>query len=210
MNKSIYFNDYLFKVLILGNSGCGKSSLLKRYVDQTFEDTHLCTIGVDFKIKTIECNNKNIKFQIWDTAGQEKFKTIVSAYYRGSHGIILVYDVCDNISFKNLKYWLDEIKKCGDKEVISVLVGNKTDKDKREVSKLEASNFALMNGMKYIETSAKNDENISQVFKMLAHDLVQCRDSNIIDNKSANPLTSKSVPVKLNNNENNEIKQCAC
>ena len=101
--------DYLFKLLLIGDSGVGKSCLLLRFADDTYTESYISTIGVDFKIRTIELDGKTIKLQIWDTAGQERFRTITSSYYRGAHGIIVVFDVTDQESFNNVKQWLHEI-----------------------------------------------------------------------------------------------------
>ncbi|WBY58514.1 ras-related protein Rab-1B [Plasmodium yoelii yoelii] len=103
--------DSLFKILLIGDSGVGKSCLLLRFADDTYTDSYISTIGVDFKIKTIEIDDKIIKLQIWDTAGQERFRTITSSYYRGAQGIIIVYDVTDRDSFNNVKNWIIEIEK---------------------------------------------------------------------------------------------------
>ena len=102
--------DYLFKLLLIGDSGVGKSCLLLRFADDTYTESYISTIGVDFKIRTIELDGKTIKLQIWDTAGQERFRTLTSSYYRGCHGIILVFDVNERSSFDNLKQWLDELE----------------------------------------------------------------------------------------------------
>ena len=127
--------DYLFKVLLIGNSSVGKSSLLLRFVDNQWNDLFVPTIGVDFKIRTMEIDNKNVKLQIWDTAGQERFKNITASYYRGAHGIFVVYDISDTESFKNINNWLIEIEKNANKNVYKILVGNKCDlEDKRTVS----------------------------------------------------------------------------
>ena len=101
--------DYLFKILLIGDSGVGKSCLLVRFADDTYADSYINTIGVDFKIRTIDINSKTVKLQIWDTAGQERFRTITSSYYRGAHGIIIAYDITDKESFQNLRQWLFEI-----------------------------------------------------------------------------------------------------
>merc|ERR1712054_323336 len=135
--------DYLFKLLLIGDSGVGKSCLLLRFADDTYTDTYISTIGVDFKIRTVEIEGKVIKLQIWDTAGQERFRTITSSYYRGAHGIIVVYDVTDEESFNHVKQWLVEIDRYCHEHVNKMLVGNKCDlASKRKVEKKTAEEFA--------------------------------------------------------------------
>ena len=112
--------DFIFKVLLLGNSDVGKSSMLLRFVDSVWNDAFTPTIGVDFKVKTLEINNKRVKMQIWDTAGQERFRTVVSTYFRGAHGILLLYDVTNKDSFKNLENWLIEIEKNSNQKVLKI------------------------------------------------------------------------------------------
>merc|ERR1712010_195769 len=119
--------DYLFKLLLIGDSGVGKSCLLLRFADDTYAESYISTIGVDFKIRTINLEGKTIKLQIWDTAGQERFRTITSSYYRGAHGIIVVYDITDAESFTNVKQWLNEIDRYANENVNKLLVGNKSD-----------------------------------------------------------------------------------
>merc|ERR1740130_882215 len=125
----MYCSDYLFKLLLIGDSGVGKSCLLLRFADDKWTDSYISTIGVDFKIRTIELDGKTIKLQIWDTAGQERFRTISSTYYRGAHGIIVVYDITNMVSFDNVKRWLTEIDKYARENVNKLLVGNKMDLD---------------------------------------------------------------------------------
>ena len=103
--------DYVFKLVLIGDSGVGKSCLLLRFADDTYTESHISTIGVDFKIRTIQLDGKTIKLQIWDTAGQERFRTITSSYYRGAHGIIVVYDTTDSETFEHVKTWLHEIER---------------------------------------------------------------------------------------------------
>ena len=162
-------SDYLFKLLLIGDSGVGKSCLLLRFADDTYTESYISTIGVDFKIRTIELDGKTIKLQIWDTAGQERFRTITSSYYRGAHGIIVVYDVTDNESFNNVKQWLHEIDRYACENVNKPLVGNKSDlTSKRVVSTEQGKEFADSLGIEFLETSAKTSTNVEQAFLTMA------------------------------------------
>lgn len=156
--------DHLFKLLIIGDSGVGKSSLLLRFADNTFSGSYITTIGVDFKIRTVEIEGERVKLQIWDTAGQERFRTITSTYYRGTHGVIVVYDVTSGDSFANVKRWLHEIEQNCD-VVNRILVGNKNDAPDRKVVLTEdAQRFADQMGIKLFETSAKDNINVEEMF----------------------------------------------
>jgi Ras-related protein Rab-1A len=161
--------DFVFKILLIGNSAVGKSSLLMRFADDIFHETFLPTIGVDFKIRTIEHEGSKIKLQMWDTAGQEKFKTITSAYYKGAQGILLVFDLCDKKSFGDIKTWLSEVDRFSTNESVKILVGNKSDLiSDRQVSKEEAERFAENEGMIYYEASAKNNSKVDTIFRNLS------------------------------------------
>ncbi|CAM8978950.1 unnamed protein product [Rhodiola kirilowii] len=164
--------DYLFKLLLIGDSGVGKSCLLLRFADDSYLDSYISTIGVDFKIRTVEQDGKAIKLQIWDTAGQERFRTITSSYYRGAHGIIIVYDVTDEESFKNVKQWLNEIHRYASDNVNKLLVGNKCDlTDNRAISYETAKAFADEIGIPFLETSAKDAINVEQAFMAMSADI---------------------------------------
>ncbi|XP_022562703.1 ras-related protein RABD2b isoform X1 [Brassica napus] len=187
--------DYLFKLLLIGDSGVGKSCLLLRFAvsislslslslysvqcscccsfevvlllvqDDSYLDSYISTIGVDFKIRTVEQDGKTIKLQIWDTAGQERFRTITSSYYRGAHGIIVTYDVTDQESFNNVKQWLNEIDRYASESVNKLLVGNKNDLTSQKVVSTEtAQAFADELGIPFLETSAKNATNVEEAF----------------------------------------------
>ncbi|XP_059167302.1 uncharacterized protein LOC131949420 [Physella acuta] len=156
--------DHLFKLLIIGDSGVGKSSLLLRFADNVFSGTYITTIGVDFKIRTIEVNGERVKLQIWDTAGQERFRTITSTYYRGTHGVLVVYDVTSGESFANVQRWLHEIDQNCD-VVNRVLVGNKDDDpDRKVVLTQDAQRFAERMQIQLFETSAKDNKNVEEMF----------------------------------------------
>ena len=185
--------DFIFKVLLLGNSDVGKSSLLLRYVDSVWNDAFVPTIGVDFKVKTLNINDKKIKMQIWDTAGQERFRTVVATYFRGAHGILLLYDVTNKDSFKNLESWLIEIEKNAKEKVLKILIGNKCDlTDDREISTEEGKAFALRNGMEFMETSAKMNTNVTEAFETLGKLMIEF-------NSKGNQGTQK-------NNDNKNLK----
>mmetsp|Transcript_64034 Transcript_64034/g.133511 ORF Transcript_64034/g.133511 Transcript_64034/m.133511 type:complete len:202 (+) Transcript_64034:109-714(+) len=164
--------DYLFKLLLIGDSGVGKSCLLLRFADDTYTESYISTIGVDFKIRTLELDGKTIKLQIWDTAGQERFRTITSSYYRGAHGIIVVYDVTDQESFNNVKQWMNEIDRYASDKVNKMLVGNKCDLTSKKVVDYDAAKeFADQLGIPFLETSAKNSTNVEQAFITMAAEI---------------------------------------
>jgi len=166
--------DYLFKMLLIGDSGVGKSSLLLRFTDNTFVESFVATIGVDFKIKTMTIDGATVKLQIWDTAGQERFRTITSTYYRGSHGIIVVFDITNPTSFQNIQKWLLEIERNANQDVSRLLVGNKVDKEsERKVSYEEAKALAEQVGLTYAESSAKDCTNVTEIFEKMGQDIKQ-------------------------------------
>jgi len=161
--------DFLFKLLLIGDSGVGKSCLLLRFADDTYTESYISTIGVDFKIRTVELDGKTIKLQIWDTAGQERFRTITSSYYRGAHGIIIVYDITDVESFNNVRQWLFEIDRFASENVNKLLVGNKSDLvNKRVVTTETSKEFANSLDIPFLETSAKNATNVEEAFLTMA------------------------------------------
>ncbi|KAI6657784.1 Ras-related protein ORAB-1 [Oopsacas minuta] len=164
--------DYLFKLLIIGDSGVGKSSLLLRFAEGTFTKSYLSTIGVDFKLHTVNLDGKVVKLQIWDTAGQERFRTILNSYYRGAHGIIVVYDVTDQDSFDNVEKWFKEIERCCTPNVSKLLVGNKCDMTSTKiVDYTTAKEFADEANVHFLETSAKSATNVEQAFLTMASDI---------------------------------------
>jgi len=171
MAKKTY--DLLFKLLLIGDSGVGKTCVLFRFSDDTFNTTFISTIGIDFKIKTVELLGKKIKLQIWDTAGQERFHTITTSYYRGANGILLVYDITQPKTFDNISKWLRNINEHASEDVERMLIGNKCDmEDKRLISEERGRKVAEENGIKFFETSAKENINIEIAFNSLAEDIL--------------------------------------
>lgn len=164
--------DYLLKLLLIGDSGVGKSCLLLRFADDSYSESYISTIGVDFKIRTITVDGKMVKLQIWDTAGQERFRTITSSYYRGAHGIMVVYDCTDRASFDNLKQWMEEIARYGSQEVSRLLIGNKCDlAEKKQVSEGEGRELADSLKVNFLETSAKTGLRVEEAFQQMAAEI---------------------------------------
>lgn len=165
--------DHVFKVIIIGGSGVGKTSIMNKFADdQAPHKEHISTIGIDFKIRTIMVENQRVRLQIWDTAGQERFKTITTAYYRNSHGIILVYDITSIVSFQQLASWCTLIDKNVPNEIPRLLIGNKCDATIREVTQEMGQTFAKDHNMTFFETSAKTDINIAEVFEQIASKMI--------------------------------------
>ncbi|KAG4303069.1 hypothetical protein PCANB_000665 [Pneumocystis canis] len=180
--------DYLFKLLLIGDSGVGKSCLLLRFADDTYTESYISTIGVDFKIRTIELEGKTVKLQIWDTAGQERFRTITSSYYRGAHGIIIVYDVTDQDTFNNVKQWLQEIDRHASETVNKLLIGNKSDmSDKRTVDYFCVKEFADGLGIPFLETSAKSSSNVEEAFLLMSKNIKTRVGSSLINTNNTKP-----------------------
>ncbi|KAK9238368.1 ras family-domain-containing protein [Lipomyces kononenkoae] len=166
--------DILIKLLLIGDSGVGKSCLLLRFSEDSFTPSFITTIGIDFKIRTIDLDGKRIKMQIWDTAGQERFRTITTAYYRGAMGILLVYDVTDEKSFNNIRNWFSNVEQHASEGVNKLLIGNKCDwEEKRAVSTEQGKALANELGIPFIEASAKANINVEEAFVSLARQIKQ-------------------------------------
>ncbi|CEJ02449.1 Putative Ras-like protein Rab-8A [Rhizopus microsporus] len=189
--------DYLIKLLLIGDSGVGKSCLLLRFSDDSFTPSFITTIGIDFKIRTIELDGKRIKLQIWDTAGQERFRTITTAYYRGAMGILLVYDTTDEKSFANVRNWFSNIEQHASEGVNKILIGNKCDMEEKR-----GQTLANELGIRFMETSAKANIGVEEAFFDLARDIKK----RLIDTQQAQQtrqreevILDQSTPSKSNN-----------
>ncbi|CAD8076788.1 unnamed protein product [Paramecium sonneborni] len=202
MNKPY---NYLFKFIIVGDTSVGKSCLLLQYVDKKFRNQHEPTIGVEFGAKQVIFKSKIIKIQIWDTAGQESFRSITRSYYRGSIGAILVYDVTRRETFENASLWVNEIKKYGNHNIVIILVGNKTDLSDMKVSEDDAKEMAKNNGLEYIEVCAKQNFKVDEAFQIITENIYKKIELNQLD------LSNEKFGVKLGSRgsfiEDNEQEQ---
>ena len=199
--------DKLLKLLIVGESGVGKSSILTRFTEDTFSSDFMTTIGVDFKFKSLIIEGKTIRLQIWDTAGQERFRAITTCYYRGAQGILLVFDVTQPETFQKLPLWLEEIKKNCKKDVKVVVAANKIDEKVKNVDMNSVKEFCEKNNLKYIETSAKENTNIEKVFTELAKSVLG-NTLQTSDFKNKAGLTN-TVKVDVDNQEKPQ-GNCSC
>jgi len=181
--------DYLFKVVLIGDSGVGKSNLLSRFTRNEFNLESKSTIGVEFATRSISVDNKTDKAQIWDTAGQERYRAITSAYYRGAVGALLVYDIAKHATYVNVTRWLKELRDHADSNIVIMLVGNKSDlKHLRAVPTEEAKAFSTENGLSFIETSALDASNVESAFQTILSDIYR-----IVSSKS---LAQDADPIK--------------
>jgi small GTP-binding protein len=164
--------DKLVKLLIIGDSAVGKTSILIRFTDDEFSTSHLATVGIDIKNKTFELDRDVVKLQIWDSAGQERFHSIASSFYKGAMGILLVYDCTNEDSFRNVGKWLHSIQTHGSDNVQKVLIGNKCDMPSRTVSTAVGERMAKEAGLKLFETSAKTNINIHEAFYYISRQVI--------------------------------------
>lgn len=185
-------HDYMFKLLIVGESGVGKTCMLLRFADNLFEEDFLSTIGVDFKIKEINTDGKRVKLQIWDSAGQERFRNITSSYYRNCSGIIIVYDVTRRESFDKVTDWIAEVRRFVP-TVPLIVVGNKCDREDRQVSKEDGQQLAEKQELIFLETSAKENTNIEAAFQQLSKKLIETEGAKP---QSATPARGSGVLIE--------------
>eukprot|EP01080_Neovahlkampfia_damariscottae_P005828 gene5828-9651_t len=195
--------DHLFKVLLIGDSGVGKSSILLRFTGSNFPEEIGSTIGVDFKIKYMNLQNKKLKLTIWDTAGQERFRTLTSSYYRGAQACILVYDISNPKSFENMKNWAQELSTYATYDNVVKLLD-----ETRQVTRKMGEMFAKENGMLFLECSAKTNEKIQQAFEEICYQIFQ--NDNLLDNTSPVGLDEDvKQPGSQDSNGDNETL-CFC
>jgi small GTP-binding protein len=208
--------DMIFKILVIGDTGVGKSNLLLRYVKNEFAGDMRSTVGVEFGTKMMKIDGYEVKAQIWDTAGQERYKAITNAFYKGSKGAFVVYDITRKESFINIDKWIGELKTNGSDDILIVLVGNKTDlEDKREVLTEEVEKKAKQYGIAFCETSALNGQNIEHAFDILIEqilkDVDKIKEKENKNNKNNKKKTkAKGIMLETNNSNNNKNKKSKC
>jgi len=179
------------KLVVVGDYGVGKTALLIRFSDDEFSENYISTIGVDFRDRTVDTGDSLVKLQIWDTAGQDKFKTITSAFYRSAQGVILVFDVTNRETYEHVEEWVADCQRNAPEGVARMLIGNKADLADRQVPSEEAEKFAERLGMPYVETSAKNSTNVDAAFNSVARSALDFAQKTGVLTKPALPAKSR-------------------
>ena len=204
--------NLIFKIVLIGDSNVGKTNILSKYLQNEFNPDSKATVGVEFGSKTININNNVIKAQIWDTAGTEKYRSITNAYYKGAKGAFVVYDISRKTSFNNIDKWLFDLKNNGDENINIVLIGNKIDlENQREVTTEEGEKKAIINKVSFIETSAKNGDNIEKAFNLMIENVYENfkKENENKENIDSEEL-NKEKTLNLNSNNENQIKKKKC
>jgi len=204
--------DQKCQLLIIGDSTVGKTSILSRFVDGTFNSNYLATVGLENVTKDEIIDDKTIRIKIWDTAGQERYKSLTKSFFRNAEGVMLVYDVTNLETYENLKFWLQSIQNNMSSdmgEIPVVIIGNKIDCDEREVNTEEAEKFWKEKGYPYFETSAKTGENIDTTIKYLVKKVINIKEGIKEDENENNNIKLDKNEVNKNNN-NEETKKCGC
>ncbi|KAG6516587.1 hypothetical protein ZIOFF_027053 [Zingiber officinale] len=199
--------QYLFKIVIIGDSAVGKSNLLSRYARNEFNLHSKATIGVEFQTQSMEINGKEVKTQIWDTAGQERFRAVTSAYYRGAVGALVVYDISRRTTFDSIPRWLQEINTHCDTTMAKLLVGNKCDLENiRNISVEEGKSLAEAEGLFFIETSALDSTNVKEAFEIVIKEIYNNMSRKVLNSDSFKAELSLNR-VTLTSNGTDEVKQ---
>jgi len=202
--------DLLFKIVLIGDSGVGKSNLLSRFHKDEFSLESKSTIGVEFAHRSIQVEGKKVKAQIWDTAGQERYRAITSAYYRGAVGALLVYDITKHHTFENVSRWLNELREHADSNIIIMLVGNKSDLEPtRTVPTEEAKKFCEEEGLLFIETSALKNANVYEAFHQVLVEIYRVVSKKQLQGAEGQGPSQGTV-VKIDNKNKEPAKKSSC
>ena len=200
--------EMMVKVILIGDSSVGKTNIMSKYLKNQFNENSKATVGVEFGAKIFKINNRNIKAQIWDTAGQEKYKAITGAYYKGSKGAFVVYDITRKETFYSVDKWINDLKVSGDPKLNILLIGNKSDlEDKREVFKEQGEEKAKSFGCAFLETSALSGDNIEQAFELMISDIIKKYGNETLEEEDLGNV-EKGEEISLEQTDKNEKKGC--
>lgn len=203
--------DFLYKIVLIGESGVGKSNLLLRFTRNEFDAEKRSTIGVEFATRSIQHDNKVIRAQIWDTAGQERYRAITNAYYRGAVGALVVYDITKENTFKSIERWLSELKDNADPKIVIMIIGNKADLSQtREIEESVAKEFCQNQKLFFFETSALDGTNVENAFKSLLIEIYKQNASNVDDNANMNTGAAKPDVVAIEPTKGGDKKGGCC
>ena len=202
--------DMIFKIVLIGDTSVGKTNILSKYLKGEFDPKSKSTVGVEFGVKNFKIENNIVKVQIWETAGEERYRSITNAYYKGAKGSLLVYDITNKKSFENVEKWISDLKANADEDISMILLGNKTDlEDKRVVSTEEGKNKAEFYNLTFMETSALNGNNIQEAFNELIMDVYK-RNHELLENQAKVEIIRDKKTIELDkgeDNDTNEVKE---
>ena len=202
--------DMIFKIVLIGDTSVGKTNILSKYLKGEFDPKSKSTVGVEFGVKNFKIENNIVKVQIWDTAGEERYRSITNAYYKGAKGSLLVYDITNKKSFENVEKWISDLKANADEDISMILLGNKTDlEDKRVVTTEEGKNKAEFYNLTFMETSALNGNNIQEAFNELIMDVYK-RNHELLENQAKVEIIRDKKTIELDKGEDNntdEVKE---
>ena len=202
--------EMMVKIILIGDSGVGKTNIMSKFLKNQFMEESKATIGVEFGSKLFNHEGHKIKAQIWDTAGQEKYKAITGAYYKGSKGALVVYDITQKKSFENIEKWVNDLKVAGDPKITIILIGNKSDlEDKRQVLKDQGEEKARSFGCAFLETSAYSGDNIGKAFNLMIKEIYEKLSSDSTGEGDLDP-GSKGDDLKLDKADDKNIKKKSC
>ena len=209
-NTNINGYDMIFKIILIGDTSVGKTNILSKYLTDEFDAKSKATVGVEFGVKNFKIENNIVKVQIWDTAGEERYRSITNAYYKGAKGSLLVYDITNKKSFENVEKWISDLKANADEDISMILLGNKTDlEDKRVVTTEEGKNKAEFYNLTFMETSALNGNNIQEAFNELIMDVYK-KNHELLENQAKVEIIRDKKTIELDkgeDNDTNEVKE---